>query len=557
MATVATLREAPLSNPTVTPAPRGIGANTLTAIVAALLALAYSASFWRNLVAADLPGGLRGALFLLAAFAVLFVANGLLLSFVAWRGLQKPALALVLVLSASAAYFMDGYGAVVDRHALQSVLETDLREGSEWLSWSMAGYLAVLGLLPALLLWKLPVRYRPWPRELAARAGFMLALLAVLGLAVLPFTREFSSTARNHAELRHLATPTNLVNAVRGYLKHAAPSAPVVVTPLGADARGGSRYGVRKPLLMVIVVGESARVDSFSLAGYPRETNPELAKIAPVFFPNVSSCGTNTATSLPCMFSDLGRGGYDESDARGRENLLDVIAHAGLQVEWEDNNTGSKGVAARQREESMAKLPAAVPCDADGCQDERLVEHLRDELAVPGTGDKVFVLHQIGSHGPAYFKRYPKPFERFTPTCQSVALQDCSQEEIRNSYDNTILYTDHVLAALIRLLEQEAGDRTPALLYLSDHGESTGEHGLYLHGAPYALAPEEQTRVPMLLWTSPEFLRWRGLDAACLQSRRTQPLSHDNFFHTVLGLLDVQTTAYQPGLDALAACAPA
>lgn len=547
-----------MSDSTVSPAPpRGLGANALTAIAAALLALAYSASFWRQLLAADLPGGLRGALFLLAAFAVVFAVNGLLLSLVAWRGVQKPALAGVLLLSAAAAYFMDGYGAVVDRHALQSVLETDLREGSEWLSWSMAGYLLVLGLLPALALWKLPLRYRSWPRELAARAGFMLAMVAVLGLAVMPFTREFSSTARNHAELRHLATPTNLVNAVRGYAKHAAPGTPMVVEPLGTDVHGGSRYGVRKPVLLVIVVGESARADSFSLAGYPRQTNPELAKIGPVFFPNVASCGTNTATSLPCMFSNLGRAGYEEAAGRGRENLLDVIAHAGLQVEWEDNNTGSKGVAARQREESMAKLPAAEPCDADGCLDERLVEHLRDELAAPGTADKVFVLHQLGSHGPAYFKRYPPQFERFTPTCRSVALQDCTTEQIRNSYDNTILYTDHVLAALIRLLEHQAGDRAPALLYLSDHGESTGEHGLYLHGTPYALAPDEQTRVPMLLWTSPAFQRWRGLDGDCMQSRRTQPLSHDHLFHTVLGLLDLQTTAYDPTLDALSGCAPA
>jgi lipid A ethanolaminephosphotransferase len=557
MAAVANTREASLSDQTLSNAPRGLGANTLTALAAAALALAYSASFWRQLAAADLPGGLRGALFLLAAFAVVFAFNGLLLSLVAWRGLQKPALAVVLLLSAGAAYFMDGYGAVIDRHALQSVLETDLREGSEWLSWSMAGYLAVLGVLPVLLLAKLPVRYRPWPRELAARAGFMVAMLALVGLAVLPFSREFSSTARNQAQLRHLATPANLFNAVRGYAKHAAPGAPVVVAPLGADAHGGSRYGVRKPVLMVIVVGESARAESFGLAGYDRDTNPELAKIAPVYFQNVSSCGTNTATSLPCMFSDLGRAGYRETTARGRENLLDVIAHAGLLVEWEDNNTGSKGVAARQREESMARLPGTAPCDADGCLDERLVEHLRDELARPGTADKVFVLHQIGSHGPAYFKRYPKQFERFTPTCRSVSLQDCSEEEIRNSYDNTILYTDHVLAALIRLLEHEAGDRAPALLYLSDHGESTGEHGLYLHGAPYALAPDQQTHVPMLLWTSPAFQRWRGLDTRCVQSRRSEPLSHDNLFHTVLGLLDLQTTAYQPDLDALAGCAPA
>ena len=547
-----------------TPAPGrkrlALSANQLTAIASVLFALLYSAGFWRQLWVADLPPGLRGALFLVAAGALVVGFNALLLSLVAWRYVQKPALAMALVLSAAAAYFIDSYGVVVDRHALQSVLETNAREGAQWLSWKMLLYLMVLGVVPVVALWWIRVDYRPWPRELLSRALMMLGALALIGLAVLPFSREMASTARNHAELRHLATPANLFNAVRGYIQHSSPAAPIVVSPLGVDSHTGTRAHDGKPRLLVIVIGESARAASFSLGGYARDTNPELARLGVTYFPDVSSCGTNTATSLPCMFSDQGRKAYDETTAKSSENLLDVIAHAGFAVEWEDNNTGSKRIAIRNKEEDMGALGDTGLCDEEGCLDELLVRHLTGELLptdIDARRDKVYVLHMIGSHGPAYFKRYPKAFERFTPTCDSVALQACTQEQIRNSYDNTIAYTDHILARLVRLLQANAGQRTSALLFVSDHGESTGEKGAYLHGAPYMLAPDEQTKVPMLLWTSQPFREWRGLDMACADAKRQQALSHDHFFHTVLGLLDLQTTVYRPKLDALAGCAPA
>jgi lipid A ethanolaminephosphotransferase len=537
-----------------------LSANQLTVVASVLFALLYSAGFWKQLMLADLPPGLHGALFMLAAGALVVGVNVLLLSLLAWRFVQKPALAVVIVLSAAAAYFIDSYGVVVDRHALQSVLETNSREGGQWLSWKMLAYLAVLGLLPAAALWWVRVDYRAWPRELMSRALLMLGALALIGLAVLPFSREMASTARNHAQLRHLATPMNLFNSVRGYIKHRAPAAPAIVATLGTDARTGTRGAGEQPRLLVVVIGESARASSFSLGGYGRATNPGMAARGVTYFSDVTSCGTNTATSLPCMFSDLGRKTYDESAAKSSENLLDVIAHAGFAVEWEDNNTGSKRIAIRNREEDMATQGAADLCDEEGCLDEILVRHLARELA-PGdedaARDKVYVLHMIGSHGPAYFKRYPAAFRRFTPTCDSVALQSCSNEQIRNSYDNTILYTDHVLSRLTALLEKDTSHRAAALLYVSDHGESTGESGLYLHGAPYMLAPAEQTRVPMLLWTSDAFRDWRGLDPDCVGTRRAKPISHDHFFHTVLGLLDLQTSAYRPELDALAGCAPA
>ena len=94
------------------------------------------------------------------------------------------------------------------------------------------------------------------------------------------------------------------------------------------------------------------------------------------------------------------------------------------------------------------------------------------------------------------------------------------------------------------------------MLYVSDHGESLGENGLYLHGIPYALAPREQIHVPMLLWLSEDLRERLRIDAACLEARRHDPLSHDNLYHSVLGLSGVRTAVYRPERDLFRRCRP-
>ncbi|HEY6918020.1 MAG TPA: sulfatase-like hydrolase/transferase, partial [Tabrizicola sp.] len=126
-------------------------------------------------------------------------------------------------------------------------------------------------------------------------------------------------------------------------------------------------------------------------------------------------------------------------------------------------------------------------------------------------------------------------------------------EEIVNAYDNTIAYTDYFLAQVIDLLD--ASDRViPAMYYVSDHGESLGEGGLYLHGTPYFMAPEYQTRVPMVLWMAERFRDSLGVDQDCLKAAAEAPVSHDNMFSTVLGMVDVTTTARDQALDLAGAC---
>jgi lipid A ethanolaminephosphotransferase len=160
----------------------------------------------------------------------------------------------------------------------------------------------------------------------------------------------------------------------------------------------------------------------------------------------------------------------------------------------------------------------------------------------------------MGSHGPAYYKRVPDAFKKFQPECKSNALQECSREQVVNSFDNTILYTDHFLGQAIQWLKKSETTSAPAMLYVSDHGESLGENNLYLHGLPYRVAPDVQKRVPWITWWSPQFEKQTGLSRTCLQNKVQMPLTHDNYFHSVLGLLNVSTADYQAKLDVHADC---
>jgi lipid A ethanolaminephosphotransferase len=411
--------------------------------------------------------------------------------------------------------------------------------------------------LPSLLIARLDVQFPKGGRGLLKRGGVAGASLVVATLLLLVFFKSLAPALREHRELRFLLTPTNYIQATNSYLR-AKFSVPVVVAPLGRDAiRGAMWNGKARKTVTFIVVGETARAMNFSLNGYQRNTNPLLSKQQGLInFTDVQSCGTATAVSLPCLFSVLGRENYSESKAHGQEGLLDVLSHAGFQVLWRDNNSGCKGVCARvQYEDLSVAAPGDTFCVDGECYDERLLEGL-PELIRKSDKDLVVVLHQKGSHGPAYAKRYPRTFARFTPECNGSEFERCSPASITAAYDNTIVYTDYFLSKTIDLLRRssEADNVDTAMLYFSDHGESLGEKNMYLHGAPYMLAPREQTQVPMMLWMSDRYSERFHIDRTCLMARRSQSFSHDNIFHSVLGMLNVSTAVLNPKLDLFNAC---
>jgi lipid A ethanolaminephosphotransferase len=486
-----------------------------------------------------------------AALAALYLAAAVL---VCTRYTAKPILSVFLVTSAAATYYIDRYAVYLDPTMVRNVLATNYQEASELLGWRLAVHVLALGVLPALLVWWPRLKRRRIVPAVAVRLGWIVGALAVATISLLLVFSDFASLMRNHKEVRYLITPGNVVvsvaaNAWGGNERVQGPKQPV-----GLDAKLAAAWeGRRRPVLFVLVVGETARAQNFSLDGYGRDTNPELARQDIVNFPHASSCGTATEVSLPCMFSAIGRAHYDEQRILSHESLLHVLARAGFHVLWRDNQSGCKGVCSGLPEQQMPTSGPASLCTGGHCFDEVLLQGL-DTIARDTSGNLFVVLHELGSHGPAYFKRYPPAFRRFTPACESDDLRTCSREEIVNAYDNSILYTDHVLSGLVDLLGRAQATHDTAMVYMSDHGESLGEGGLYLHGVPYAIAPDAQTHVPLVMWLSPAFRRDFGVDEACLRRRAGEPASHDNLFHSILGVLDVQTSAYQPALDLFAPC---
>jgi len=493
-----------------------------------------------------------------AVFLVLVALNVALLLLVANRWTVKPLLAVLTVVAACASYFIGEFGVYLDPSMLRNVLHTDLNEARELLSWKLLVHVTVFAGLPLLLLSRVRVSSRGWIKATGVRVGALLLSVALGAGALLAVFQPFASLMRNHKEIRYLITPANVLWSSATVVAGEARGAAGPRQAIGLDATPGGSWAARKkPLVVVLVVGETARAANWGLNGYQRQTTPELARLPVVNMPNVVSCGTNTEVSLPCMFAPVGRRAYDESRIRGQESLLHVLARAGVGVHWRDNQSGCKGVCEGLPGDTVASLRPNGLCDGDRCLDEGLIADL-DQRLKDAKGTQLWVLHMLGNHGPAYFRRYPSAFERFRPDCRDEDLRRCSEEEVVNAYDNALLYTDHVLATAIARLRAHEHDVDSALVYVSDHGESLGEQGLFLHGVPYAISPDVQNHVPMVFWESTGFDRASGLAPGCLRTELRREagatLTHDNLFHTLLGLLDVRTKLYEPSLDLSGAC---
>lgn len=529
---------------------------TLVLLTAVILAVFYNGPLWSRVMTTH-PGATPGDVLFLVSWLVFLVAfMNFFFTAAAFRGAVKPVMLTLIVIASVSHYFMSEYGTVINREMIQNVFETDSREALEYLNMNLLLAIVLTGLFPALLLGMVHVKARSFPRQAGINLASLVLSAATIGLVAYSFYPDYASLFRNDRQLRLMANPTSSINSMVNYLRDRyGQEAAATISPTGADVKKSRQWkDHRRHTLVVLVAGETARADSFSLNGYGRLTNPRLAGDDIINFSKVSACGTATATSLPCLFSPLNRDAYSDAAGRRSESLLDVLQRAGLSVVWRDNNSGCKGTCDRVEYENLSHLALPEYCKADGeCFDEVLLEGLH-RLVSSHPGDLAVVLHQKGSHGPAYFQRVPGEFEKFTPSCHSSQLTTCDRQAIVNAYDNTILYTDWVLDKTIKLLQREFADRDTALVYVSDHGESLGENNLYLHGAPYVIAPREQTHVPMLAWISDNYRTDFSIDVECVRNEQDRPLSHDNFFHSVLGMLRLDTASYNPDLDIFAPC---
>ena len=470
-------------------------------------------------------------LFLAACFLFIFSACFTFFSIFAAGKAFRPVISLVLILAAFTSYYMDAYGTVFDDVMVLNIVETNVHEAMELFDLKLWLHVLLYGFLPVLILYRIEITSKPFMPALGIRLLSLVAVISITSLSVYLSYKDFAFIFRENREISFFVNPVYPMRSVYRFAEKQVHNSEADFLELFNDAIKVSHAAglpdFNKNNVLIIVVGETARSQNFHIDGYQRNTTPNLEKHDVISFKNVASCGTATAVSLPCMFSDLTHKNFDDNDARHRQNLLDAIKLAGLQTLWVENNPDCKGVCDRIEKYDVADIYSDEFCSEGRCYDEALFHGLNDYIDSI-KADTVIVLHTQGSHGPAYYRRYPEAFKVFVPECRTSTVQDCSDEEVTNAYDNTILYTDYFLSKVIDYLQDKTASVNTAMLYVSDHGESLGEDGAYLHGLPYFIAPDFQKRVPLILWLSEGFKLDKQLDDHCLNEKTDNSLSHDN-----------------------------
>ena len=412
--------------------------------LAVWLALVGNLALWRELY--RIGGGANAALSAAGAFVIVLAALTALMLLTAWGRPMKPVWIAILIAAGVAQHFMLTYGVVMDTAMLANTMQTNPREAGDLLGWAFLGNVLLVAALPALAIVLVPVRRTPWWPQLWKNLVLFACAIAVALAASFAMYSRLAPLVRNHMHLRYI------VNPIAGFTSAAAVAlAPVfrkdkkLVQITAGAALGPSYAGQQAPPLVVVVIGETARADHFSLNGYARDTNPELAKVGVLSFHDVRSCGTDTRDSVPCMLSPLGKAAFERRSA-DQENLLDLLQSVGLAVLWLDNQSGCKDVCARVPTQSTADLPpadAARLCKGGECLDEAMLFGLDERIArLPEERRKkgvVLFMHQMGSHGPAYYKRSAPAQKRFLPECTDISLAQCDRQQLVNAYDNSIV----------------------------------------------------------------------------------------------------------------------
>jgi len=534
------------------PRAQGIGVTWATLAVAVFIVAFDNNRFWwmvgRTAGAVEHPLAVSAVL-----FALLFGAITTSLAFsIGVRGFKATA-AVLLILASVTGFYMSEFGVAIDPSIVRSVAETDSREAATLLSAEFFVHIGLFGLLPALAITLAPLKRERLRRELIGKLVLITSSVLLPAAAIYGDYLEFSFYAQKHRNVRLYMNPVYPMYATGQYLSELLETSatPAEIEP--NDIIRAAAVETTKPLVVVLVLGETARADHWSLNGYERDTNPFTAAHDVVNYPDVVACGTSTADSLPCIFSPLTKDEFSHVEAARHENLLALMRRLAIDVRWIDNSTGCKGICDETDFVSIAGEDDATLCDTHGCYDELLLRELERTLSSRAI-DTLVVLHERGSHGPTYHQNVPDGAKAYVPECTLDTFRDCNDQSLINAYDNTILYSDRVLGEVIDYLESLESTFDTALLYVSDHGESLGENGIYLHGFPYVLAPANQIHVPMLFWASDGYYARSGTDRNCLESSRSAHYSHDAIFHTVVGLVDAQGDGYRSELDALSSC---
>ena len=497
-----------------------------------------------NVEGASIPLIISIFFFCVACFNIMFVPFTV-------KYFEKPFFIFLILASSCANFAMYQYKVIFDTDMMTNIFETSPEEAGSYLNWSVIAWIGITGILPCLLLLRTRIQHRQIFIDVAFKAVSIIASIVVIGIIALFFYKDYASIIRNNVDIRKQIIPTYYLKSTERYIEDRYFSAPKEYTQLGVDA---VRTAPTKPELMVFIVGETARAQNYQLNGYNRPTNAYSKDIPNlVSFQNVTSCGTATAVSLPCMFSMMNRKDYSRNDFDTQDNVIDIMKRADVKMIWEENNTGCKETCRNITEVQIARTNQKY-CDGSVCTDDVMLSDLQTKIdEMKDTGGIIF-LHVMGSHGPTYYKRTPDEFKKFKPECDRSDIQNCTDEEIVNAYDDTILFTDYVMAQTIKILQDNEGLNT-SMMYMSDHGESLGENGLYLHGMPYSISPSTQTHVPFITWMSDNTIAAKNINMTCLKDKAAnENVSHDNLAHILLGYMDLETDILDKNMDVIGQC---
>lgn len=467
---------------------------------------------------------------------------------------RKSFFIFLTITSAMASYATYKYGVMFDYSMMENVFETNSGEMFSYVNWTSCLYVSIVGIIPSVLIVRVSFKSnKSLKRNMLNKLAIIISALFIITIIFIMSYKNYASIGRNNAYLNRMITPSHIYYSAK-YIKNTFFTTPLEYKIIGEDAiiipaQNG------KPSLIVLVVGETARSSNIRYNGYSRNTNPYTENLGIISFKDTSSCGTATAHSLPCMFSNLDRNNYRREKANAQDNALDIIKRSGTSVVWVENDGGDKSVAKHLEKRVITPNDYPKYCSEGSCTDEVMLEEFDKNMNQEQKKNRLMAFHIIGSHGPTYWKRYPKNQELFTPACNQSDIENCSDKEIINVYDNTIAHTDYIISKLIEKLEKYRDQYNVALMYISDHGESLGENGLYLHGTPYSLAPNEQTQVPWFLWMDSAFENTYKINRQCLKSKADgEHVSQDNFFHSLIDFASVGTSSINKDMSIISSC---
>lgn len=426
---------------------------------------------------------------------------------------------LFFIINSIALYFINTYHVIIDESMIGNVLNTNYEESSSFFSIKLVLYIIFLGIIPGMYIIKVKIIKETWKKFLT------ISSLTVLFISILIFANasNWLWIDKNSKQLGGLAMPWSYsVNTSLFYIHKYKKNQKEILLP-NAVLKDNQKA------VVVLVIGESARSQNFSLYGYKKNTNPLLSKTQNVFHFNAVSCATYTTAGVKCILE------HTNSDAL-YEILPNYLYRNNVEVIWRTTNWGEPPVHIEkyQNRDVLRKDSKGAACNYD----EVLLTGLKEQIVSSKKNKVLIVLHTSTSHGPAYSKKYPSRFETFKPVCNSVELGKCSQEELINAYDNTIVYTDYILYSIIEDLKQ-LKEYKSTMIFVSDHGESLGEKNLYMHGVPISFAPKEQYEIPFIVWVSDHSRE--------LKSNKT--LTQNHVFHSVLNFLSIGSPIYNEEMN--------